>query len=74
MNFFLHYLSLLGISNLIFFELYFTREWKFYNYEPKTVKFTSDSRVPEGKDADITMELPQFSSAAVLKVLGWLPC
>ncbi|XP_022934486.1 uncharacterized protein LOC111441649 isoform X2 [Cucurbita moschata] len=45
----------------------FLREWKFYNYEPKTVKFTSDSRVPEGKDADITMELPQFSSAAVLK-------
>uniref|UniRef100_A0A0A0LGM2 Uncharacterized protein n=1 Tax=Cucumis sativus TaxID=3659 RepID=A0A0A0LGM2_CUCSA len=45
----------------------FLREWRFYNYEPKTIKFANDSRGPEGKDADITIDLPQFSSAAVLK-------
>ncbi|KAG6596560.1 General transcription factor 3C polypeptide 2, partial [Cucurbita argyrosperma subsp. sororia] len=45
----------------------FLREWRYYNYEPKTVKFASDSRGPEDKDADISVNLPQFSSAAFLK-------
>ncbi|KAA0043896.1 DNA binding protein, putative isoform 1 [Cucumis melo var. makuwa] len=45
----------------------FLREWRFYNYEAKTIKFANDSTGPEGKDADITINLPQFSSAAVLK-------
>lgn len=55
---------------VLVFTLDLNREWRFYNYEPKTVKFASDLRGSEGKDGDITINLPQFSSAAFLKVQG----
>ncbi|KAG2686544.1 hypothetical protein I3760_09G010400 [Carya illinoinensis] len=44
----------------------FLREWKYFNYEPKIVRFASAVGSIEGKDVS-GIELPQLSSAAVPK-------
>jgi hypothetical protein len=49
-------------------ELPLCREWKYFNYEPKTVRFACEVGSLEGKDVVSGIKLPQFSSAAVPKV------
>jgi hypothetical protein len=51
-------------------ELPLCREWKYFNYEPKTVRFACEVGSLEGKDVVSGIKLPQFSSAAVPKVHG----
>lgn len=48
-------------------ELHLCREWKYFSYEPKIVRFASAVGSIEGKDVS-GIELPQLSSAAVPKV------
>ncbi|XP_059462909.1 uncharacterized protein LOC132191818 isoform X2 [Corylus avellana] len=48
----------------------FLREWKYFNYEPKTVRFACEVGSLEGKDVVSGIKLPQFSSAAVPKKEG----
>ncbi|XP_035544457.1 uncharacterized protein LOC108983424 isoform X5 [Juglans regia] len=45
----------------------FLREWKYFNYEPKIVRFASAVGSIDGKDVVSGIELPQLSSAAVPK-------
>jgi general transcription factor 3C polypeptide 2 len=47
-------------------ELHLCREWKYFNYEPRTVRFACEVGSLEGKDVGI--KLSQFSSANVPKV------
>lgn len=49
-------------------ELHLCREWKYFNYEPKIVRFASAVGSIEGNDVVSGIELPQLSSAAVPKV------
>uniref|UniRef100_A0A2N9GY86 Uncharacterized protein n=1 Tax=Fagus sylvatica TaxID=28930 RepID=A0A2N9GY86_FAGSY len=46
----------------------FLREWKYFNYEPRTVRFACEVGSLEGKDVGI--KLSQFSSANVPKKEG----
>ncbi|XP_010558993.1 PREDICTED: LOW QUALITY PROTEIN: uncharacterized protein LOC104827512 [Tarenaya hassleriana] len=41
----------------------FLREWRYFNYEPRTIRFYGGKDIPEPKD----ISLPQFSSATVQK-------
>ncbi|KAK6238872.1 hypothetical protein QUC31_004341 [Theobroma cacao] len=45
----------------------FLREWRHFNYEPRIIKFASEVGDSQGKDVSDCIQLPQFSSATVLK-------
>jgi hypothetical protein len=49
-------------------ELHLCREWKYFNYEPRAVRFACEVGSLEGKDVVSGIKLPQFSSATVPKV------
>lgn len=44
------------------------REWRYFNYQPRDIRFTCQSESAQGKDVIGKINLPQFSSAAVPKV------
>ncbi|KAF3972575.1 hypothetical protein CMV_003925 [Castanea mollissima] len=48
----------------------FISEWKYFNYEPRTVSFACEVGSLEGKDVVSGINLPQFSSATVPKKEG----
>lgn len=50
------------------FELRFCREWKYFCYEPKIVRFACEVGSLEGRDDNGGINLSQFSSATVPKV------
>ncbi|KAI9090686.1 hypothetical protein K1719_028539 [Acacia pycnantha] len=43
----------------------FLREWRHFQYEPRSIRFACGLGSPEAKDAINCINLPQFSSAAV---------
>ncbi|XP_054812973.1 uncharacterized protein LOC129313686 [Prosopis cineraria] len=45
----------------------FLREWRHFQYEPRSVKFARGFGNPEAKDVINCINLPQFSSAAIPK-------
>ncbi|KAJ7976092.1 General transcription factor 3C polypeptide 2 [Quillaja saponaria] len=48
----------------------FLREWSYYKYEPKAIRFACELGSREIKDVVSTISLPQFSSATVPKKEG----
>ncbi|OMO89342.1 hypothetical protein CCACVL1_07901 [Corchorus capsularis] len=45
----------------------FLREWRHFNYEPRTIRFASQVGNSQGKSVSDGINLPQFSSATVPK-------
>ncbi|KAK6944015.1 hypothetical protein RJ641_025117 [Dillenia turbinata] len=50
-------------------KITFLREWKHFNYRPRSVHFCCETGDPQGKDAVHGVTLSQFSSATVPKFL-----
>ncbi|KAE8098519.1 hypothetical protein FH972_016576 [Carpinus fangiana] len=59
-----------GVVQRLASSVTFLREWKYFNYEPKTVRFACEVGSLEGKDVVSGIKLPQFSSVAVPKKEG----
>ncbi|KAL5862326.1 hypothetical protein ACOSQ3_003613 [Xanthoceras sorbifolium] len=45
----------------------FLREWRYFNYEPRIIRFANETASGPEKDVSSEINLPQFSSAAVPK-------
>ncbi|WCJ41549.1 Transducin/WD40 repeat-like superfamily protein [Euphorbia peplus] len=54
----------------IYSPITFLREWRHFNYEPRTIKFAHELGISQHKGSLGEITLPQFSSAAVPKKEG----
>ncbi|XP_048503667.1 uncharacterized protein LOC104898392 isoform X3 [Beta vulgaris subsp. vulgaris] len=49
------------------FERHVTVEWRYFNYNPRTIRFVSETGRPNGTEAHNEITLPQFSAVMVPK-------